>query len=101
MRNKNSAAIIGSVKSKSKSAAFSNSSAKEGGACESEKEVAARITEMDLREEAVRERSWWGFGILGKANLGRTLILVEEQVEGVDVIGALEEAMIMFAISLF
>ncbi|CAI9784944.1 unnamed protein product [Fraxinus pennsylvanica] len=104
MRNKNSATIIGSVKLKSKSAAFSNSSAKEGGACERENEAAARMTETDLREEGVKERSWWGFGIMGRAILGRALILgLKEGIVGVDVIGALdmEEAMIMFAISMF
>lgn len=72
-----------------------------------ESEAAARITGMELGWE----RSWWGFGKLGKGNLGneicvreRTLIfgdgVAEEEVqEQEEVIKALDEAMIMLAIA--
>lgn len=54
--------MMGSVRLKSKSAAFSISAAKEGGAMASE--VAANM-ERDFRvlEEGTRDRSSWGFEI--------------------------------------
>lgn len=99
--NKNSAAMMGSVKLKSKSAAFSISTAREGGATASE---AARTTEMDLG----RERSWWSLGILDRGGLGKESWIGESFSFGVggmveeQVIRALEEAMSMLAMpSLF
>ena len=100
MRTKNSTMIIGSVKLKSKSAAFSISSAKEGGA--KVKEVAA-MRERDLRVEVERDRSWGLviLRILGKEscgiwNLGLVLVGREEEER---VMRGLEEAMIMLAMA--
>lgn len=98
MRIKNSAAMTGRVKSKSKSAAFSISEAKEGGATESE---AARITEMELE----RERRSWGLGKLGRDNFGNESWIGENLSFGAggtvgdEVISALWEAMIMLAMA--
>ena len=67
MRTKNSTMIIGSVKLKSKSAAFSISSAKEGGV--KVNEVAA-MRERDLRVEVERDRSW---GLVILRSLGKEI----------------------------
>lgn len=64
MRSKNWTIMMGRVKLKSKRDAFSISSAREGGAMESE---VARITERDLG----RERKWWVLGRWGRDNLGK------------------------------
>lgn len=84
---------MGRVRLKSKRAAFSISAAREGGAWEREKVVAA----------ARREGSWWGLRNVGRDTLGRErwgwgLILGAEG--GLEaVIRALEEAMIMLAMA--
>ena len=100
MRTKNSTMIIGSVKLKSKSAAFSISSAKEGGV--KVKEVAA-MREKDLRVEVERARSWGLviLRILGKESCGiwsLGLVLAGREEEG-RVMRGLEEAMIMLAMA--
>lgn len=98
MRSRNSTIMIGRVKLKSKRAAFSISTAREGGAKASE--VAAR-RERDLRVEGARDRIW-GFGILTIGNLGseiwRTGILGVGEMEETG-ISDLEEAMIMLAMA--
>ena len=99
MRKRNSAIIIGRVKLKSKSEAFSISSASEGGAKANE---LARITEMDLRFDG-RERISGDLGNLGRGSFGigicgrESLVLGDEGME--EVIRALEEAMIMLAMA--
>lgn len=89
--------MIGRVRLKSKRAAFSISSAREGGA--KERDVAAK-RERDLRVEVEREMDW-GFlrncgirvRVLGMENLG---VLLEMERGGE---GGLEEAMITFAMA--
>ncbi|KAL0311767.1 UNVERIFIED_CONTAM: hypothetical protein Sradi_5576000 [Sesamum radiatum] len=92
MRNKNSNAMMGRVRLKSKRAAFSISTASDDGAWASEKVVAA----------ARRAGSWWSFANLGSGILGReswgsgwgwNLILGMGGME--EVIRVLEEAMII------
>lgn len=92
--------MIGRVRLKSKSAAFSISSAREGGAKESD---VAAMRERDLRVEVERERNW-GFlrivgvrvrvRVLGMENLG---VLVEAMEGGAE--RGLEEAIITFAMA--
>ncbi|KAF5773415.1 hypothetical protein HanXRQr2_Chr13g0588341 [Helianthus annuus] len=90
MRKRNSAAMIGRVRSKSKSCAFSNSSAREG------RGVAARVVAMVVAMVRV-------LGGMEKENLG-VRVVREGMGVGVDlgvggeVIRVLEEAMIMLAI---
>lgn len=94
MRSKNSAMMIGRVKLKSNRAAFSNSSAREGGA--KAREEAAR-RERDLRDRI------WGFeiclriGILG-TEIWKEGSLGEGDMEDETRIRGFEEAMIMLAI---
>ncbi|PON81410.1 hypothetical protein TorRG33x02_227610, partial [Trema orientale] len=92
--------MMGSVRLKSKSAAFSISSAREGGA--RAREVAA-ARERDLRVEDERACNWVFeiFGILGSEIWARE-ILGLEAVAGAAMEGGdkgLEEAMIMLAMA--
>lgn len=90
--------MIGRVRLKSKRAAFSISSARDGGA--KEREVAAR-REKDLRaEEGERERMCWSLGSLGI--LGREIweiwgVGLGKGREEVGEMRGFEEAMIMLA----
>lgn len=97
MRKRNSAIIIGSVRSKSNKAAFSISSAKDGGARASE---VVKIGIRDLRVEEEKERIWGlvNLGSLGSETWGSfgliaivVIVVVEAAAAG---IRALEEAMI-------
>lgn len=95
MRSRNSTIMIGRVRLKSKRAAFSISSARDGGA--KEREVAAR-REKDLRaEEGERERMCWSLGSLGI--LGREIwgVGLGKGREEVGEMRGFEEAMIMLA----
>lgn len=93
---------MGKVRLKSKSAAFSNSSASDGGARVSE--VAAR-RERDLRVEEERDSNWV-FVILGIWNLGSEIWRRETLGLDVGVVKEREghmglvEAMIMLAMAL-
>nr|GMD45801.1 hypothetical protein PanWU01x14_074930 [Ipomoea batatas] len=93
--NRISAMIIGSVRLKSNSDAFSISSAIDGGATA---RAVPRITDRDFKLEErgrVRERNWLRFGSSERVNLGREaeiLSLGEGRAVG---IRAFEEAMII------
>jgi len=104
MRIRNSEAMMGKVRSKSKRAAFSISAANDGGASVSE--VAVR-RERDLRVEEERDSNWV-FEILGVWNLGREIwreTLGEEEEDDVGVVKEREgkrgfvDAMIVLAMA--
>lgn len=90
----------GSVRLNSKRAAFSISSAREGGARVSE---VAATRDRDFRVEDERARIWEGVivilgsGIWEMESLG--LVVVEEEREGTAGIRGLEEAMIILAMA--
>ena len=99
MRNKNSATMIGRVRLKSKSAAFSISTDREGGARVSE---VAATRDRDLSVEVESLRSWC-FVIFGVGSLGSVIWDMESlgfgvvESEGVGGVKVLVEAMIMLA----
>lgn len=97
MRKRNSAVMIGSVRSKSKSAAFSISTAREGRGVAAMEAATRAAAARDL---GVREREIWGFVVAemtgtetGGCGSGWCLDLGVAR----DVIRVLEEAMITLA----
>nr|GMD48713.1 protein MIZU-KUSSEI 1-like [Ipomoea batatas] len=91
--NRISAMIIGSVRLKSNSDAFSISSAIDGGATA---RAVPRITDRDFKlEERVRERNWLRFGSWGRVNLGREAEILSLGAGRAVGIRAFEEAMII------
>lgn len=97
MRNKNSAIMIGRVRSKSNSWAFSNSSARSGGGEERE---AAAMAAREVTAVEERERSLVGFGSFGSFGIwGRGILGSLGRDE--ELIKVLEEAIIMLAMADF
>ncbi|KAE8701594.1 hypothetical protein F3Y22_tig00110540pilonHSYRG00058 [Hibiscus syriacus] len=97
MRSKNWTIMMGRVKLKSKSAAFSISAASEGGA--KDKEVSVK-REMDLRVGICWVFKSFGVGIFGRESCGIFWSLgFEGEEEATMVITGFEEAIIMLAMA--
>lgn len=91
MRKRNSTTMIGRVRLKSKSAAFSK--AREGGAKAKEREVAARVMDLSFESWSLR------FGVMVGREIWRLGSLGVEEFVGTRIMG-FEEAMIIEAIAM-